>query len=375
MYNLENGIDQYCKKFAEDNDFIITTKKDFPSIPIQEYEQNILDNCKNKITREYVLKNYVKVINNDKDYDGIHIINKNNEICGFLFTKRLDCQDVKYKNLPILNLICSKGCTTKTKTSVSKLMMYIYLNSLLHHKLKYGTLELANGFNNPSGYCLYSKYGFIEDVELIYCVSGFCSRMLPMSVDMQKLSKSKLYDITFKDVNVFPKKFECRSENFSKEDKLSVIKKQRTKIIEDTIKSLKTYLFDRSNSLFDLVQMQNNMVDAMEKITNNSNSYNSNNDMPQLSCKVDKTMQKMRLIDFSKPPLKTIDKITKKVDKLKINYDYIPSVKSNTIKKSRKSNKSSESDSNSDSNSSSNNNTIRTFNIRTKTRRKVKSKK
>ena len=118
MYNLEDGIDKHCRKFAEDNDFIITTKKDFPSIPIKKYEQDILDNCKNKITREYIFKNYVRVINKHKDYAGIHIINKNNEICGFLFTKRIDCLDEKYKDLPILNLICSKGCTTKTKTSI-----------------------------------------------------------------------------------------------------------------------------------------------------------------------------------------------------------------------------------------------------------------
>ena len=206
MYKLEKGIDESCRRFARDNDLDFVTKGNFHLIQFNQYKQDIIDNCKSKIKEKYILDHYEYVFNKIPEYDGILIFNKKDEVCGFLFTKIIKCSNLNYNNQPILNLICSKKCTTKTKTTVSRLMMYIYLNSLLQHSFKYGMLELADGVNNAAGYCLYSKYGFKEDIELAKCVSGICLKMLPMSVDITTLSERKLQDITFNNVDVFSKK-------------------------------------------------------------------------------------------------------------------------------------------------------------------------
>jgi hypothetical protein len=317
-YKLESGCDDHCENFATDNGFVIVTKKNFRNTHYQ-HENQLISNCKNEIGEGYIMANYDYVFGNKpkNSYDGVLILNNNNDACGFLFTKIIHCPSSKFNNLPILNLICSKQCTTKTKTTVSRLMMYIYLNSLLFHNIPYGTLELADGVNNAPGYCLYSKYGFKADVELVECVPSICLHMLPMSVNMNTLNQQKLYNITFKDKNEFPKQYECRSENFSKKDKLNVIKKQREDVIQNTINKLKLYINNKKLTSSDLVKLQTNMISALDDISNKT-QYDSNNDMPQKTCKNDESY--MKLQDYSNTSQNKQNRPYASVDQLQLPY-------------------------------------------------------
>lgn len=123
-------------------------------------------------------------------------------VLGLLITQKNEC--IRYPNVHTINLICSihqKG----------SFLMGLYLYTIKQRSLnlltdgrQLGLLELANGFINIGGLCMYSKYGFTMDYDLYgkNCFPDYDN--LPMQVDVKNITPEQIISI-YKGIGVFNK--------------------------------------------------------------------------------------------------------------------------------------------------------------------------
>ena len=122
----------------------------------------------------------------EKDIDYILIKDKLDQLNGILIVSKTECQ-----NYWSLKLICTNLKGT------GHILFGLYLYALKKINQKIGILELAQGYANMSGFCLYSKFGFEENFELD-CEEYIKDDNLgnvKMTVDMNKLTKIKIINI------------------------------------------------------------------------------------------------------------------------------------------------------------------------------------
>lgn len=117
------------------------------------------------------------------DHYGYISERKFNSVMGFIIAQYGECGD--HPEEYAINLICTKHDAI---AGTAALLFGMYLQSILYRseqtgKLQTGLLELANGYYNTKGCCLYSKFGFVPDVRLISdrCFSDPTN--MPMSLD------------------------------------------------------------------------------------------------------------------------------------------------------------------------------------------------
>ena len=106
---------------------------------------------------------------------------KEEKVIGFLMTELGECRDADnvYGIVPSLNLICAprkhthskgteteKDCKSGSCGVIGRVLIYMYLSALKRKGHTHGILELANIYCNLKGLCLYSKFGFREDVSM-----------------------------------------------------------------------------------------------------------------------------------------------------------------------------------------------------------------
>ena len=97
-----------------------------------------------------------------------------------LIVEKEECK--KYPNMYTVNLICSHSAK-------GKYMMALYCYICKLKGQSYGLLELAKGYLNPGGLCLYQKFGFkydplLYDNKVDFCFSDLHN--LPMIVDFSE---------------------------------------------------------------------------------------------------------------------------------------------------------------------------------------------
>ena len=130
--------------------------------------------CAGNIGLDYINSLTKAVIKNSNKYDMIVCRNSDNSIChGFLIVQKGECST--YPDNYCVNLICANPTklTTIQHTDVGvgacliSLYLYIIINdATIDDTNKIGLLELANSYYNPSGLCLYTKFGFKYDNTL-----------------------------------------------------------------------------------------------------------------------------------------------------------------------------------------------------------------
>jgi len=143
--------------------------------------------CGNKIGENYKGTLAETILKSPQDFEMIFVfanaqMDVPNDIIGFLIAEKGECK--KRPNTWCVNLICSKG-------GKGKLLLSLYLYSILksisngNNVDPVGLLELAGGYYNIAGFCMYSKLGFEYDQSLYGddCFSEMCN--LPMIVDLQ----------------------------------------------------------------------------------------------------------------------------------------------------------------------------------------------
>ena len=120
----------------------------------------------------------------------------NSSVMGILITQRGEC--TKYPSVHTVNLICSPPLFKKGSA-----LMALYLYTIksqpninaTDNGAQLGLLELANGYINTGGLCMYSKYGFKYDVALFgpNCFSDISN--LPMAVNLTQTSLESIISI------------------------------------------------------------------------------------------------------------------------------------------------------------------------------------
>ena len=155
-------------------------------------------NCKDSIGRDYIedlLKLIVKKNTINPKYDLVVITetvltqpNDPGIFKGFAIVQQGECN--KYPDNFCLNLICSAA-------KKGKILLGLYLYIIKNHiniANKIGLLELANGYINGAGFCLYSKYGFVYDIKLYGDCFPYCNNM-PMICDLTNIPSSDIIEV------------------------------------------------------------------------------------------------------------------------------------------------------------------------------------
>lgn len=164
-------INSFVEKYMLNSEYII--KKYYNEIKneynTKEKMKNLLnglcitDRDTNRVGKLHVdhLSNIIKgeVIYN---YD-IVMIEKNGVVKSVVVTRKGECK--RYTNIHTLSLICSND----KKASDIGIKLYVYAvcyKYIVDNDRKiFGLLNLAKGYKNIRGLCLYSKYGFKPDEE------------------------------------------------------------------------------------------------------------------------------------------------------------------------------------------------------------------
>jgi hypothetical protein len=107
---------------------------------------------------------------------------KIDNMLGFIIVEKGECP--KYSDAYTINLIC-----TRPRLMKGSILMGAYLYMIKEHPdiSQVGLLELANGYTNLAGVCLYNKFGFDKDIHIFDEVDCFNDKgNLPMSVFLGK---------------------------------------------------------------------------------------------------------------------------------------------------------------------------------------------
>ena len=139
----------------------------------------------------YIEDSFKKVFDDDSDFDILAIaeVNAGNKhklhndddplkFTSFLITQLGECRS--YRNIVVLNLICSNGVLGSSLL----LAAYLYMIKGSEHDHE-GLLELSGGFKNTPGLCAYGKFGFKQNI----IKQSECSNdeSLAMTVDIDKV--------------------------------------------------------------------------------------------------------------------------------------------------------------------------------------------
>jgi hypothetical protein len=87
------------------------------------------------------------------------ILYQQDKFCGIMIIEMNECNKKKPDNLYSIRLICAQKVGKKS-AAMQLLGLYLYVLKIRFPQQQYGFLELAGGFRNVIGYCLYSKFNF-----------------------------------------------------------------------------------------------------------------------------------------------------------------------------------------------------------------------
>lgn len=176
--------------------------------------------CGTSVDSSYLYNIFMGIVDNDTKYDVVFLydeseIDSSNEfaiVIGVMIVKKWRCD--KYPNAYVLDIICSNAQSNVRSNgklvSNGALLLGLYMYSILNSNAeKVGILEVANGYKNISGLCLYTKFGFHKDKSLY---SRYCFRDLvntSMIAHVEEIGKQKIVDIVTNRDNGYQKDMLC----------------------------------------------------------------------------------------------------------------------------------------------------------------------
>lgn len=105
--------------------------------------------------------------------------------CGMLVTHLGECK--LFPNHHALQLICTN------KRGMGKVLMGLYLLACKSAKQDRGLLEVANEYRNLPALCLYSKFGFRENLK--YRTPSCFTEGLPMECNLSDISSQMIFQV------------------------------------------------------------------------------------------------------------------------------------------------------------------------------------
>lgn len=99
-----------------------------------------------------------------------------------LFAQKGECEELP--DIWNVRLVCNRsGVRTEGYEGNASKLLGLYVYALWHGDHPYGLLEVADGYNNVTAYCAYTRYGFTE-------VNVMCDFFTPGNLAMQILISS-----------------------------------------------------------------------------------------------------------------------------------------------------------------------------------------
>jgi hypothetical protein len=122
------------------------------------------------------------------------IVYQQNTFCGLMIIEVNECDKKHPNGFYSVKLICVQRVGKKSP-SMQLLGLYIYILKQRFPKQRYGFLELAGGYRNVIGYCLYSKLNFKPN-PTFNCKEYEVNNLnnLKMKVDMSSIDITMLID-------------------------------------------------------------------------------------------------------------------------------------------------------------------------------------
>lgn len=163
----------------------------FPNMP--KICESIKECCSGGVDKIYA-ENACNKCNNDPDTDMLFLLsepleqityeNFKSKLLAFVITERGECK--KFPDIFCVKLICS----TASKGGIA---MACFLYCMMNHPSQYtriAFLELASGYENIAGFCLYQKFGFQPDESLRHADCYRQLSNLPMSCEFYRFGKT-----------------------------------------------------------------------------------------------------------------------------------------------------------------------------------------
>lgn len=211
------------------------------------------------------------------------------KFCGMIMIEMNECDKTNPDGLYSVKLICVQK-VGKVSAAMQLLGLYLYVLKLKFPKQQYGFLELAGGYRNVIGYCLYSKLNFKVDPSFdcleyeINNLSNLKMRVEMSSIDVkiliEKVRRNEWYDLhAFKRNNTICKRCE---DSTCENDKQKLLMKMQTKYEAD-IPDVKKK--DRNNHYIPWTQNKNLFSDWHDLYKTFAASMVDNKQLPQKKVK------------------------------------------------------------------------------------------
>jgi hypothetical protein len=199
--------------------------------------------------------------NDTPDYIDYVIVYQQKKFCGLMMIEMNECDKKKPDNLYSVKLICAQKIG-KRSAAMQLLGLYLYVLKMKFPDQQYGFLELAGGYRNVIGYCLYSKFNFKPDPTFdckeyeLNNLSNLKMRVEMASIDVdrliEKVKANDWYDNTmFENNQMICKRCENEACEMEKQQLLMTMQTKYESGISNKKKKENNYIsWDKNEDLF-----------------------------------------------------------------------------------------------------------------------------
>ena len=149
-----------------------------------------------QISKEYTENILVKIFYSEDPKQllkrDVIVLLKNKTIVGFLAVLKGEC--AVYNTTLALQLVCAKSDDKLKSVPIGTILLSAYLIASKLHNHEFAILEVAGGYKNIKAFCLYDRYGFIEDISIKKYDCFDQEDTIPMIADLKQISIEQIFN-------------------------------------------------------------------------------------------------------------------------------------------------------------------------------------
>lgn len=120
------------------------------------------------------------------------VLFKKKTIVGFLAVLKGECS--VYNTTLALQLVCAKSDDKLKSVPIGTVLLSAYLIASKLHNHEFAILEVAGGYKNIKAFCLYDRFGFIEDMSIKKKDCFSLEDTIPMIADLKQISIEQIFN-------------------------------------------------------------------------------------------------------------------------------------------------------------------------------------